>query len=308
MTRFHCPKPLLQLPLQNRTYLITGVSRGLGQALATQLLSQGATVHGLSRTTPTWNHDNLIWHCVDLGDLKSVDTFCKKWLAHNTILDGLVNNAALIPSIHTMTAEGFELQWTVNYLSPVLLTRQLLDRLPATGRIINVSSTAHHAVHGRLASIYFDDIHSTHRSYDKWTAYAQSKLALTIHTRQLATYHINVGVVSVHPGWVATDIAPPRLPRALYSMLKPVLQRKGLCTEWEGIQPILAALLLPRDDIHSGEMLCQIGYYEGLSTNQQASHMGWLLPSPNPIVYDLVVSNRLKELTRSQLSMALSQL
>lgn len=308
MTRFHCPKSLLRLALQNHTYLITGVSKGLGQTLAKQLLKQGATVHGLSRTKPKWRHPKFVWYSVDLSDLKVVNQFCHDWSRDNTVLDGIINNAAVIPSVHTTTAEGFEMQWTVNYLSAVLLTGQLASKLHSiTGRIVNVSSTAHHSVHGRLAAIHFDDIHSHHRSYDQWAAYAQSKLALTIYTRQLAEKHTDVGIASVHPGWVATDIAPSRLPQSLYPTFDRLLRRKGLCTEWEGIQPILAALLLPKDEIHSGEMLCQIGYYDGISSNQKASHMGWLLPSPNPIVYDQTIGYRLEKLTTSQLSSVLDQ-
>ena len=42
---------------------------------------------------------------------------------------------------------------------------------------------------------------------------------------------------------------------------------------------ILAAYFFCLKDIHSGEMLCQFGYYEGLSSNQSDAHVGWLLPS-----------------------------
>ena len=308
MTRFHCPKSLLRLTLHNHSYLITGASKGLGQTLAKQLLKQGASVYGLSRTKPKWRHPKFTWHSVDLSDLRAVNKFCDEWTGEDTMLDGIINNAAVIPPTRATTSEGFEQQWVVNYLSPVLLTRRLTSNLhTSTGRIVNVSSTAHHAVHGRLATIYFDDVHCQHRTYDKWAAYAQSKLALTIYTRQLAEQHKNLSVVSVHPGWVATEIAPSRLPQTLYPVFNRLLRRKGLCTEWEGIQPILASILLPKEDIHSGEMLCQIGYYEGISSNQKASHTGWLLPSPNPIVNDSVISERLRSLTNNNLSMALDR-
>ena len=150
----------------------------------------------------------------------------------------------------------------------------------SSGRVINISSTAHHSVHDRLATIFFSDIHSRTRQYDQWVAYAQSKLALTIYTRQFALKHPEIPTMSVHPGWVATDIASGRVPKILYPLVYPLLRRKGLCTEWEGIQPTLAALLLPTSELHSGDMLCQIGYYDGVSSNGQASHLGWLLPSP----------------------------
>ncbi|MEL6135049.1 MAG: SDR family NAD(P)-dependent oxidoreductase, partial [Bacteroidota bacterium] len=42
-----------------QTAIITGVSRGLGKAIATQLLDKGATVIGWGRTQPTYTHSNF---------------------------------------------------------------------------------------------------------------------------------------------------------------------------------------------------------------------------------------------------------
>lgn len=306
MKRFHCPKPLLSLSLQNHTYLITGVSKGIGKALAKQLLKQGATVHGISRSKPDWQSPKFQWYCVDLSELQAINQFCKEWLSNNERLDGLINNAAVIPDSHTLI-RGYELQWIVNYLSVVQLTTTLTPKLQSSfGRVVNISSTAHHSVHDRLATIFFEDIHSEHRLYDQWSTYAQSKLALTIYTRQFAAENPNIPTISVHPGWVATDIASGRIPKSLFRLFYPLLRRKGLCTEWEGIQPTLAALLLPTTELHPGDMLCQIGYYDGLSSNGRASHLGWLLPSPNPIVYDTVVASHLNELTHRQIKELLS--
>ena len=160
MKRFHCPKPLLSLSLKNHIYLITGVSKGLGRTLAKQLLKQGATVHGISRSRPDWRDPNLVWHNVDLSDIRAVRQFCEQWLFKNGRLDGLINNAAVIPENLTLI-KGCELQWLVNYLSVVQLTTILTQKLQASsGRVINISSTAHHSVHDRLATIFFSDIHS----------------------------------------------------------------------------------------------------------------------------------------------------
>jgi len=300
MKRFYCPRELLRQSLRNKTFMVTGVSRGLGRKLASQLLKQGAVVHGLSRSKPDIIHDCFHWHSVDLSNLKYVHDFCGEWSTDNMHLDGLINNAAVIPATLSHTQQGMELQWTVNYLSATLMTQQLLPVLKDShGRVIHISSTAHHSVHGRLGALHFEDIHFKNRTYDKWAAYAQSKLALTIHARQIASAYPKILSVSVHPGWVATTIAPSRLPSWLHKMSAPVLKRKGLCTEWEGIQAILAALLLPKEDIHSGEMLCQVGLYDGVSSHKQ--HMGWLLPSPNPIVYDPHVSAKLKAYTEQEI-------
>lgn len=305
MRRFYCPKHLLSKSLSEHVYLVSGASRGLGRTLVEQLLHQGAIVHGISRSKPDIEHVNFHWHTVDLSDLQQVHAFCMNWIEEHPRLDGLINNAAVIPETLSKAKTGMELQWTVNFLSAVVMTHQLLPSLQkSNGRVVYVSSTAHHSVHGRLGAINFEDIHCTKRPYDKWSAYAQSKLALTIYARQIAHEYQKVPSVSVHPGWVATTIAPSRLPSWLHGLLKPLLRRKGLCTEREGIQPMLAALLLPREDIHSGEMLCQIGYYDGISSGGR-QHLGWLLPSPNPIVYDTIISEQLRTYTERQIEQTL---
>lgn len=65
---------------------------------------------------------------------------------------------------------------------PFLLTNLLLDKLKASApsRIINVSSRAH--IRG---TIDFDDLHSE-KSYSRFYAYCQSKLANVLHANELA--------------------------------------------------------------------------------------------------------------------------
>ena len=61
----------------------------------------------------------------------------------------------------------------------------------------------------RMGRIRFDDLQSSHR-YSKWTAYAQSKLANQLFTRELDTratrQGLNVVSVAAHPGYAATNL------------------------------------------------------------------------------------------------------
>jgi len=102
------------------------------------------------------------------------------------------------------TTEGFETQWMVNHLAHYLLTRRLLDLLKVSNyaRVINVSSNAH--LKGR---INFEDLNGK-KNYNGLQAYAQSKLANLLFTKELAARQMGAGVSSyaLHPGVVNTGI------------------------------------------------------------------------------------------------------
>lgn len=103
------------------------------------------------------------------------------------------------------TKDGLELQIGTNHFGHFLLTNLLLDMLKASApsRIINVSSHAH-----KFGKINRDDIHLV-KSYSRWGAYGQSKLANVLFTRELAKRlkGTNVTANSLHPGAVKTELA-----------------------------------------------------------------------------------------------------
>lgn len=127
-----------------------------------------------------------------------------RFLAEESRLDVLINNAGVMAVPHTGTKDRFEMHIGTNHMGHFLLTHLLLDRLKrcAPSRIINVSSFVH--VVGR---IYRDDLNGG-KSYNRILAYCNSKLANILFTRELSKRLHGTGVTakSLNPGVVNTEI------------------------------------------------------------------------------------------------------
>lgn len=94
---------------------------------------------------------------------------------------------------HPRTPHGLDVRFVVNALAPYVLTRRLLPIIPETGRIVNLSSAAQAPVNLDALAKYV--------GLDAMDAYAQSKLAITIWSRELAKELPNGPiVVAVNPG------------------------------------------------------------------------------------------------------------
>jgi len=143
---------------------------------------------------------------LDLANQASVAAFVQSW--HGP-LHLLINNAGVIPSTLSRTAEGWELQIATNYLGHFALSLGLHDALEVGGRergearIVSVSSTAH-----MRSPIVFDDIHFERRAYDPQAAYAQSKTADVLFAVEATRRWSPDGIVAnaVNPGGVATGL------------------------------------------------------------------------------------------------------
>jgi len=141
---------------------------------------------------------------IDLASFASVRKAAADYLARHDSLDVLVNNAGVVTGLRQVTVDGHERIWQTNFLGHFLLTRLLLDALrrgaPSRSRVVNVSSAAHHR-----ASIAWDDPDLA-RGWRPLTAYAQTKLAQVLFTRELARREPGIDAVAVHPGAIWTGI------------------------------------------------------------------------------------------------------
>lgn len=142
-----------------------------------------------------------------------------RFLQEEKRLDILINNAGVMAMPKAITKDGFEMQLGVNHLGHFLLTNLLLDILKssAPARIIVVSSLAH-----KYGEINRNDLNSE-KSYNKYKAYTQSKLANILFSQELSK-RLNgtqVTVNVVHPGIVKTDLGRHLAHSYIKKMLDP---------------------------------------------------------------------------------------
>lgn len=179
-----------------KTIFITGVSRGIGKALAQRFLDAGDFVIGTSTSgTADWSHNDLRLIQLDLANPESISKCVKATKALDKKIDILINNAGIWSGREDDPVIYIDLlrkTLEVNLIGTLDLTEQLIPLINDGGHIVNVSSRA-----GSLSYVHEAE----------YPDYKISKAALNMGTRMLAiALKDKITVSSVHPGWVKTDM------------------------------------------------------------------------------------------------------
>jgi len=202
---------------QGKVVIVTGGNSGIGYEAGLALAEKNARVILAARSVDkgelaaktirqTYPVADVSVMALNLADLKSVRSFAETFHAKYKTLDILINNAGVMALPARKTADGFEMQFGTNHLGHFALTGLLLPVLNATpnARVVTVSSGVHTA-----GDIHFDDLQWT-KKYDRWGAYAQSKLANLLFAyelqRRFAGSNIKTISVGCHPGYAATNL------------------------------------------------------------------------------------------------------
>ena len=218
--------------MSGRVCMITGTTSGIGKATALGLAKMGATVILVARNEADLRvalddikektaNESIDLIVADLSSQESIHRLAEDFRNKYQHLHVLINNAGLTAEHKTLSVDGIDTLFAVNYLAPFLLTNLLLDvlKVSAPSRVVNVSSDGH-----KFGRINFDDIQSKKRS--AIGAYGDSKLALNLFTYELARKLEGTGVTAnaLHPGVVATNIgshdSSPFITRFIWKIFK----------------------------------------------------------------------------------------
>ncbi|KAM6977685.1 retinol dehydrogenase 12 [Aplochiton taeniatus] len=247
--------------LDGKTAIVTGANTGIGKEIARDLAKRGARVilacrdmekaeQAVSDIASDCEGAKVVACNLDLANTKSICQFAESIYNTEKLLHLLINNAGVAICPYQTTADGYEMQFGVNHLGHFFLTFLLLDLLKhsAPTRVITVSSVAH-----TMGKIRFDDL-SGEKDYHSVRAYAQSKLANVLFTRELAkrTEALGVTAYAVDPGLVQTDLM-----RHMMRPLQKAIRRFGFLVKSpaEGAYTILHCAVAPDSELVTG------GYY-----------------------------------------------
>jgi benzil reductase ((S)-benzoin forming) len=139
--------------MADRCAVITGVSKGLGEAIAANLLARGFDVIGLGRSAATRLKSDAFRPVVaDLADLRAlpaiVDSVFDELATRRLASIAVVNNAAVAGPTGTfgqLEADEIAVSLAVNLAAPMIVANAFVRafrRVAADRRLVNVSSGA----------------------------------------------------------------------------------------------------------------------------------------------------------------------
>ena len=223
--------------------VVSGGSRGLGLALASDLVRRGVKVAAFARTvTPeladlaAQNPGDVVVGSVDITDQQAVAAFLKRAAAELGPLDGLVNNAAVGQDsllLHT-SPDTVEAIIATNLTATLMVTRAFLRHAMARGvrtRIVMVTSVC------------------AQRGYSGLAVYAATKGALEAAARTLAReMHGRALVNCVAPGFFASEMSSVLGTEELSTITRRT--PTGVLVEPENISPVVQMLLCEDTNIN----------------------------------------------------------
>ncbi|CAM3192824.1 SDR family oxidoreductase [Paenibacillus lupini] len=190
--------------------LITGANRGLGYEMVVEALERGHHVIAGARQASQklaglqeQYGEQLETVQLDVTDEAGIAALAATLKEQDRTLGAIINNAAILAarntSIEELDMNDVLQSFDINLFGPMRVVKHFLPLLTEPGAaIMNISSEA-----GSITNAYPGDY-----------PYGITKTALNMFTQQLlsAVKERGVQVVSVHPGWMKTDMGGEQAP------------------------------------------------------------------------------------------------
>lgn len=227
----------------NGRIIVTGATGSMGKAAVEALAAKGTPVMMACRNLMKadavrseiirlFPSADLLVRQLDLSSLSSVRSFAQE--IGTGSITAIFHNAGVISKSYSLTEDGFENTFSVNYFGPWLLTRLLLPKLPTGAKIVSMVSLT-----CRFASLKETMLRPTARDFSQLGTYASSKRALLSFSLELSRRHPGMNVHLADPGIVASNMID------LDHWYDPLADRifKPLCRKpADGVRPALRAL------------------------------------------------------------------
>ena len=190
--------------MEQKTFLVTGASKGIGLELSLSLATSGINVILLARDTPMLEQSRDMVQLTlpsvslivcDLADNHSIDTAIAELKNNFQKIDGIVHNAGMISPIMPMNkapSDAWAENIQVNLIGVQRLTKGIYSLMQASKhcRVTTISSGA------------------SLRPLESWSSYCVAKAGQDMWARCLAEEGKQDGItaISIAPGIVNTDM------------------------------------------------------------------------------------------------------
>ena len=278
----------------SKTAIITGGNKGIGLAVAKDLISKnykviiGCRDTSKGKMAEEYLGSNAHFLELDLSKPASVLQFVKQINTNFSEIDVLYNNAGLIYRDFELTEEGYESMIAVNYFGAYRLALMLLENLHrSSGRIVQVTSLSMYLAR----EFNLDFLHSktgfSPSSRYNLTNLFRSMFALELENKLKKT---SISVAIAHPGVTKSRQSRPyevkKIKKSFYTYFSTNIQT--------GIAPIIQAI--EEDNVSAERVYAPkiFGFYGQPATMQH-----------NKLVYNEELRNKLWTFTANELNLDL---
>ena len=276
----------------SKTAIITGANKGIGLAVAKDLVAKNYRVILACRDTKKGKMaeeflgSNAIFLELDLSKPSSINQFVNQINSEYSEIDVLYNNAGLIYRDFELTEEGYESMVAVNYFGSFRLALMLLENLHRrSGRIVQVTSFSMYLARTfNLSGLHSNDSFSSSSRYN-YTNLLRSMFAIELENKLKKT---SISVSAAHPGVTKSRQSRPyevkKIKKSFYTYFSTNINT--------GIAPIIRAIEdenITADLVYAQKLL---GLYGAPS-----------LMRHNKLVYNQELRDRLWSYTANELNL-----